>query len=383
MSLQKPPLRPEDFPVRERFAYLDHAGVGPLPAPAAKAVAEAARAFAAEGGLAEPVQPQAVRAAAARLMGVPVSDVAFVKNTTEGLGFVANGLEWAEGDRVVVPDLEFPSVLYPWLALEERGVVVDRLAPVGPGRRVTIEAFEEAIAADPPPKLVATSWVNYGRGYRVDLEALAVVAHARGALVCVDVIQGLGVLPASLDAWGVDVAMAGAHKWLLGPAGIGVLYVRPSVLERLRPLEPGWASVAHRRQWDNLELVLDASARRLEGGSVNLLGLSALAASLELLEHASVPAIRDHVLALTERVCGELAEAGAEILSDRSLEGRSGIVTFALPGTDPARAVEALRAAGVVAAARGGGVRVSPHGYTTEEEIDRLVEAVRALRSGR
>ena len=313
-------------------------------------------------------------------MGVPLADVAFVKNTTEGLGFVANGLAWDPGDRVVIPDLEFPSTLYPWLALRDLGVVVDVVPTVGPGCCLPAEAFAEVIAAGRAPKVVVTSWVQFGRGWRSDLAALAELCHDAGALLCADVIQGLGVVPAELEAWGVDFAMADAHKWLLGPEGIGVLYVRGSCLDRLRPLEPGWNSVAHREQWDNLELVWDSSARRLEGGSHNYAGIFALGASLGLLADAGLDAVWRHVDALCERACTGLAtEAGATILSDRSPGGRSPIVTFALDGRDPEVVRQHLLGAGVVASARGGGVRIAPHGYNTAEEIDRLVAAVGGL----
>jgi cysteine desulfurase/selenocysteine lyase len=296
---------------------------------------------------------------------------------------VANGLSWSPGDRVVVPDLEFPSTLYPWLALQDRGVVVDRVVPQGPGRCLPVKAFAEVVAGGPPPRVVATSWVQFGRGWRTDLPALAEITHDAGALLCVDVIQGLGVAPADFDAWGVDFAMADAHKWLLGPQGIGVLYVRGTCLEQLRPLEPGWASVAHREEWDNLELVWDDSARRLEGGTQNMVGIHGLGASIDLLLGLGMEAVWEHVLALTDQACEGLEQAGATVMSDRSPGGRSGVVTFAVDGYDPVTIVDALKAQGVVCSPRGGGVRLSPHGYNTGEEIDRLVEVVAGLLSSR
>lgn len=377
------PLARSDFPVTERWAYLNHAGVAPLPTPTVEAMHDYARGAAAEGSLSGEARTERageVRAAAAQLMGVPVSDVAFVKNTTEGLGFVANGLAWKPGERVVIPDLEFPSTLYPWLALRDLGVVVDVVPTVGQGRCLPVEAFAETIARGPPPKVVATSWVQFGRGWRTDLAALAEVGHDAGALVCADVIQGLGVVPAQLQAWGVDFAMADAHKWLVGPEGLGVLYVSAACLDLLRPLEPGWNSVAHREQWDNLELEWDTTARRLEGGSHNFAGIYALGASLELLAAAGVEAVWRHVDQLCQRACqGLAAEAGAAILCDRSPAGRSGIVTFGLDGWEPPEVNRHLLEQGIVCSPRGGGVRVSPHAYNTFEEIDRLVAAVAAL----
>lgn len=377
-----PPLAPSQFPVTERWAYLNHAGVAPLPSAAVEAMSGYARRVAAGGSLAveqHSARAEEVRATAARLMGVPASDVAFVKNTTEGLGFVANGLTWRPGDRVVVPDFEFPSTVYPWLALRDLGVVVDLVPPRGPGGSLPVEAFAEVMAAGPPPKVVATSWVQFGRGWRSDLAGLASLCHDAGALLCADVIQGLGAVPAELEAWGVDFAMADAHKWLLGPEGIGVLYVARRCLDSLRPLEPGWASVAHREEWDNRELIWHDDARRLEGGSSNSAGIHAMGASLDLLEGAGAEAVWGHVDELCDRACLGLAGAGATVLSDRSPGGRSGVVTFALEGHDPAAVHRHLLDAGIVTSPRGGGTRLAPHAYNTAEEIDRLVDALARL----
>ena len=369
------------FRAAGRWAYLNHAGVAPPSLPAVEAMHRCAL-LCAEGGSvpgeALDGRTEEVRASAARLMGVAVEGVAFVKNTTEGLGFVANGLEWAPGDRVVVPDHEFPSTLYPWLALRDRGVVVDLVPTSGPGRTVPLDAVAEVMASGPPPRLVATSWVQFGRGWRTDLAGLATLCRDAGALLCADVIQGLGVVPAELGAWGVDFAMADAHKWLVGPSGVGVLYVRPERLALLRPLEPGWASVAHREEWDNRELVWAPDARRLEGGSANVTGIHAMGASIELLLAAGVDRVWSYVSGLCDRLRSGLAAAGATVLSDGSPGGRSAIVSFEVEGHDPVDVVGRLRERDIVCSPRAGAIRVSPHGYNTAEEIDRLVDEVGA-----
>ncbi len=317
-----------------------------------------------------------VRATAARLIGVPTADVAFVKNTTEGVALVATGLDWLPGDRVVVPDLEFPTVLLPFLALEDRGVEVTRVQPEGGGRTLPLAAFRRAMESGRPPRVVATSWVQYGRGWRTDMAALGELCRDAGSLLVVDAIQGLGAVPADVSAWGADVVVASAHKWLLGPEGIGVLAVSESARTQVRPAHAGWASVAHRGDFADLRLVFDDSARRYEGGTLDVAGIHALGASLDLLDAAGIDAIWTHVCERTDQAVIGLAALGAEVCSDRSDAGRSGIVTFRLPGGSPIDQVAVLASHGIATAARGDGIRIAPHGYTTADEIDHLVGAV-------
>jgi cysteine desulfurase / selenocysteine lyase len=372
-----PPLDPRQFPLRHRYTYLDHAAIAPLPVDVAEAMKREVERVAESGVLAfrrAPERAERVRAAAAELMGVSADEVAFTKNTTEGLAFVANGLDWSPGDRVVVPDLEFPSVLYPWLALEDRGVRVDRVQPVGPGRSLPIGAFAEVIAAGRRPRVVCTSWVQFGRGWRTDLAALAELCHDAGALLCVDAIQGLGAIPAAFDAWGVDVASAGTHKWLLGPNGLGVVYVRRSRQDELRVLEPGWSSVPHRMEWDNLDFELDPTARRFEGGGTSAVNLAGLGAALDLLLAAGPRHVWAHLQGLIDELVGRLAQRGIDCLS-ALLEGRSGIITLAV-GPDPERVAEELLERGIVASARGGGLRLSPHAYLDEDDVATVAAAI-------
>lgn len=375
------------FPVAEHYTYFDHAGVAPITKAAADAVRWWALHFE-QNGRADYDELEhrmhRARQSAATLLGVPTDDVAFVKNTTEGLGFVASGLRWKPGDRVVVPDREFPSTIYPWLSLRDLGVQVDLVAPIGDGGALPTEAFEDAIADGPPPKVVATSWVNYGRGWRVDLAALASVCHEAGALLCADVMQGVGVIPADLATWDVDFAVVGAHKWLCAPRGLGVLYVAPRVRDQLRPLEPGWASVAHRGEWDNLDLVWDDSARRFEGGSPNVAGTVGLGASIDVLLEAGIARVWQHVDALCARLTERLnALPGVRVLSDRSGEGRSAVMTFVSDAMSADQLAERLEAKRFLCAPRGGGIRVSPHGYNDEAEVDAFVDAVSAALAAR
>lgn len=377
-----PPLPRDQFPVVEHRLSLNHAAVGPLPTVAVEAMTAVAHDFATIGSDAFEIWedlPDRARTLGGRLLGVPADDVALVKNTTEGLSFVASGLTWSPGDRVLVPDREFPSTLYPWLALRDQGVVVDLVEPRGDGWALPLEAFAERLA-EAPIRLVCTSWVQFGRGWRTDVAALASLCHEHGALLVVDVIQGAGVLPCDLAAWGVDAAAADGHKWMLGPEGVGLLYVEPALRDQLRVLEPGWASVPWRMEWDNLAFELDPTARRFEGGTPNTAGMAALAASTELLLDAGIEQVEAHVLELLAHAAAGLTELGATLLRSDDPAGRAGILTFSLPDHDAEALAAALGERGVLCSPRAGGVRISPHGYNDVDDVDRLVDLVASLR---
>ena len=369
------------FVVADRHAYLNHAEVAPLPKVACSALTEYAAEMCRRGSLASPEhvgRVEQVRARAAALLGVSADDVALVKNTTHALSLIASGLSWRPGDRVVVPACEYAANVSPWLALEDRGVTVDFIRPVGRREALPLEIFDECLTRR-PARLVAVSWVQFGRGWRTDMAGLARICHEHGALLCVDVVQGAGVLPADLAAWGVDFAAGGGHKWLLGPQGVGVLYVAPHCHDLLHAVTPPLPSGHEGGGSENLDLRGEDSAQRFEAGSRSVGLVCSLGGSLELLLQADPEAVWSHVDGLAGMAADALARAGAELLSDRN-EGRSGIVTFTVPGLEPARVCALLRGRGVVVSARGGGVRVSPHGYNDEEDILALVRAVADLR---
>jgi len=232
---------------------------------------------------------------------------------------------------------------------------------------------EEAI--DERTRLVSLSWVGFASGWRIDVAAAAELCHRRGCLFFLDAIQGLGVFPLDVQTAGVDFLAADGHKWLLGPEGAGILYVRREHLHLLRPLGVGWHSVINSGFTSDMNL--RPTAARYEGGTQNMAGMIGLGASLKLLTELGVgPAsspVAELVLSVTDYACERLASLGAVLLSPHEGANRSGIVTFQVPRHEPAVIRQALLAAGVVTSCRGGGVRISPHGYNTREEIDRLV----------
>ncbi len=365
-----------EMPVARQWAYFDHAAVSPLSGPACRAIARWNEDAQSNGDAYYPGwmrQLNDARQRAAELIHAQPEEIALVPNTTAGIGLVAEGYPWKEGDNVVLPDNEFPSNQYPWLNLISRGVEVRRV-PTEAGR-VPVEAL--ARACDARTQVVSVSWVAYASGWRQDLDELARIVHDRGALLFLDAIQGLGVFPLDVRQTPVDFLAADGHKWLLGPEGAGVFYLRREHLNLLRPIGVGWNSVAHDRDFTHIELDFKDTAERYEGGSMNMAGFIGLAASLELLLRYGQEAIGQRVLEITDLACRRLSAAGAIIESDRTGTRRSGIVSFRLPDRDPDALRRQCHQRQVVLSCRAGRLRISPHAYNDESDIDRLIDALR------
>ncbi|MCE9526483.1 MAG: aminotransferase class V-fold PLP-dependent enzyme [Planctomycetales bacterium] len=368
------------MPVTAKWAYFDHGAVGPLPEPTRAAIAAWLDEAANQGDVfwqGWSQQVERTRLDAAKLVGAGVEEIALIPNTTTGIGLVAEGFPWKRGDNVVTVANEFPSNLYPWLNLASRGVETRQVAV--DGGRVDLNRVAEAI--DGRTRLVSLSWVGFASGWRIDVAAAAELCHRRGCLFFLDAIQGLGVFPLDVQTASVDFFAADGHKWLLGPEGAGILYVRREHLGLLRPLGLGWHSVVNSGFTSDMNL--RPTAARYEGGTQNMAGMIGLGASLKLLTELGVgPAsstVAELVLSVADYACERLASLGAVLLSPREGANRSGIVTFQIPGQVPAEIRKTLLAEGIVTSCRGGGLRISPHGYAMREEIDRMMEVLRSI----
>ena len=360
------------MPAASRWSCFDHAAVCPLCGPATAAIEAWLEQAAGDAGTSWSrwrATVETLRESAARLVGADPDEIAVVRNTTEGIGLVAEGYRWRDGDNVVLPAGEFPSNLYPWLNLADRGVEVRTL----PFARDHVDPAEIDRACDDRTRVVAVSWVGFRTGYRIDLDAVAEIAHRHGALLFVDAIQGLGAFPIDVRATGIDFLAADGHKWLLAPEGAGILYVRRECLELLRPLGLGWNSVRHAGEFTNTELDVKPTASRYEGGSYNMAGIAALAAAVEWLSGFGIDVIGRRILELTDRLCERLEKSGAEVISVRDGERRSGIVSFAVPGREPRQVRRECHDRGVVINCRDGLLRASPHAYVNDDDIERLV----------
>jgi selenocysteine lyase/cysteine desulfurase len=370
------------MPIAERLVYFDHAAVAPLPATSRDAIQNWLTEATEQGDVLWPqwaARIEQLRKSAAQLIGADDREIALVPNTTTGINLVAEGYPWREGDNVVTLANEFPSNQYPWMNLASRGVQC---------RRVEVESgivdLEHLLAAcDERTRIVSVSWVGYATGWRIDVSHLAELCHRRGSLLFLDAIQGHGVFPLDVRAAGVDFLAADGHKWMLGPEGAGILYVKLEHLNRLRPLGCGWNSVVAGTDYTRIELMLRDAAARYEGGSQNMVGMIGLGASLDTLAACGLTKdaspLATQVLAVTDYACERLERIGATFLAPRVGGHRSGIVTFQLPGREPNDIRKHLASAGIVVRCRAGGVRISPHAYNTVNEVDRMMDALATL----
>jgi cysteine desulfurase/selenocysteine lyase len=371
------PLPRSEFAVTRNYAYLNHAAVGVLPNRTRTALREFIDAHASAGiaGLWNRYEARMgeFRDRIAAFIGAPPGTIATLRNTGDGANTIARGFPWQPGDRIVLPDNEFPANVQPWLPSRDAGA---KIVFVQSAReRLTADVLRRHI--DKRTKVVTVSWVSFEDGYRHDLAALAEVAHANGAIFCVDAIQGLGAFSLDVQAMGIDALYCGGAKWLLALQGVSFLYLAPALLDRLSLAMPGWRSVADMWSFRQYEQPPAADATRFEGGTPNFIGVLSLDESIAEIEAAGTARISRHVLELTDRLVDGLRSAGASIASLRNGEERSGIVTFNLEGGDSIALGKALQREGVVTTYRQNGIRVAPHGYNTPEEMDRLVDLVR------
>jgi selenocysteine lyase/cysteine desulfurase len=362
----------DELPVTRQWAFLDHAAVAPLSGRARTAFEEWAADLTENGHVNERrwlERIEQARALAGRLINADPLDIAFIKNTSEGIGIVAEGLPWQSGDNMVTAAEEYPANIYPWMNLANRGVEV-RLVPSRAGR-VEIDEIRQAI--DSRTRLVSLSYVEFASGFRNDLDRVGSLCRERGILFFVDAIQGLVVLPLDVQQTPIDFLAADGHKWLLGPEGAGIFYIRRDLIERLHPVGIGWNSVIHSRDFSRIDFRLKPHAGRWESGSLNVAGIVALGGSLELLLEIGVPAIRDRVLELTDHLCERAARAGLTVFSSRAPAEKSAIVSL-VPDDDVRALVRRCREQYIVINQRAGRIRVSPHFYNATEELDRAVE---------
>ena len=362
------------FPVTRNFAYLNHAGVAPISTRVHAAIERCCSNALHYGAFQYPVhfdqEIEHSRKLAARLLNASSGEIAFIKNTTEGLGLVANGVDWKEGDEVITCDLEYPSNVYPWWSLQARGVKTIMLRQEN--HAVPMAQLKEALRR-PRVRLLSISSVEFGSGARNDLEQIGALCKQYGVLFCVDAIQSLGCFPLAPHACGIDFLAADGHKWLLSVEGSGIFFCKRESLPALTPLTVGWRSVKNNQNFDHYRMELQDNAGRFEEGTPNTPGIMGLGSAIELLLEIGIEKIAERVLTLTDYLVEGLQTRGAQVLSPRGPGAASGIVAFQVAGETPAATAKRLHQAKVFVVPRRGAVRASPHFYNSQEDIDRLL----------
>lgn len=374
MSINWDAIR-EEFPVTERWIYLNHAGVSPMSRRTVTAMKRFLEDCEANGAV-NAVQWSKVvnetREKLATLIHADVDEIAFVKNTTQGILIAANGIDWRSGDNCIITDMEFPANVYPWMALSRIGVET-RFVKARNGR-ILVDDIEAAM--DARTRVVSISWVEFSNGFRNDIERIGEVCYERGVLFVLDAIQGLGALDIDVKRARVDVLTADAHKWLLGPEGIGCFYCSRNALEQLITTNIGWKSVVGYNDYFTYDLTLLPNAQRFEEGSLNTVGIHGLNAAVSMLLEIGIPEIERRVLHLTNILIDGLIRKGYQITSSLESHERSAIVAFTSSKWSPQYLVSLLREHRIIACVRGNAVRLSPHFYNSEEEMDRVIDVL-------
>jgi cysteine desulfurase/selenocysteine lyase len=309
-----------------------------------------------------------VRNAAARMIHANPTEIAIVKNTSEGIATVAIGIDWKPGDKVVAFEEEFPANYYPWKRLESKGVRIEWLPATAP-----LEAID---AAAKGARLLSISFVQYLSGYRANLEAIGEICHRRGCLFFVDAIQGMGAFPIDVRKAKIHALAADGHKWMLGPEGCGVLYIQQDLQDSIEPVEFGYTNVAAGSDYGTRNMTLRSDAGRYECGTLNTVGCFGLRAAMEFVMEVGIEQIAKQVQERADQIAQGVRKKGYELAIERTSETGAGIVSFRKEGMNCRMLVRELQDKGFLTAARQGWVRASPHFYIQPEDIERFLSFI-------
>lgn len=364
----------EQFPIVDRCIYFNHAAVGPISRVVEKAMVEYTRLHA------EMIDHQRKvarskyhdgRCLVARLVNASPERIAYIQNTSHGLSLIAGGLAWQEGDNVVVPGEEFPSNYLVWKSLEAKGVAL-RTWPMVVGR-LTADTLQGLV--DDRTRLVAVSHVQFHNGFRCDPANFTEICRRHDALLVIDGTQSVGAMGIDVQGCGIDALVVGAHKWLLGPLGVGFMALSDKAFDRIAVSTVGWLSVndpfEFRRELDFLP-----HGGRFEPGTENAAGLYGLLARVEQIHEFGIDNIERRILALNQQMAEGALGKGYQISTPRGPGEQSGILIIKHPDHPNASVLECLNDAKVLVSERSGGIRISPHYYNSEDEVAEVLQAL-------
>jgi len=364
------------FPVTDEYIYMNHSAVCPLSTRVRDAMNSLIDDVTRNGSVNYSDWLRAyehTRASAARLVNARPHEIAFMRNTSDAISAVANGIDWREGDNVVTCNVEFPANIYPWMRLRtERGIKM-KMAAEREGR---IDTEELLSLVDDRTRVVAISWVQFASGFRSDLARIGKFCRERGVIFCVDAIQGLGGLHLDVARDHVDAFAADAHKYLLGPEGVALFYVSDRVIDRIKPTVVGWTSVKDYERYLDYDLDYRDGALRFECGTLNTVGVYGLGAAIDFFLETGPQKIEQYLLSLSDYLAELLVSKGYEITVSRQAGETSAIVTCKHEKHSPGNLYRQLLAKKIITAPRVKRLRISPHFYNTREEVDALVAAL-------
>lgn len=364
------------FPVTRNYIYMNHAAVAPLSTSARDAMAALLDDVTLNGTANYDKWCETyenTRKAAARLVNAKQHEIAFMRNTSDGISAIANGIDWKSGDNVVTCNVEFPSNIYPWLRLCGERSVQLKMAEERNGR---VDAEELLSLIDQRTRVVAISWVQFASGFRADLQRIGKFCRERGVVFVVDAIQGLGGLALDVERDYIDAFAADAHKYLLGPEGTALLFVSERIIDRIKPVVVGWTSVKNHEDYLNYDLDYRDGAGRFECGTLNTAGVYGLGAAIDLFLKVGPRHIEEYLIGLTDYLAERLTARGYQVYCSRRPGEKSAIVTCTHRDHSAGEINKQLAARNIIVAPRIGRVRISPHFYNTRQEVDSLVNAL-------
>jgi len=362
----------KEFPVTDEIIFFDHARVAPLPERVRRVVTafvDDATRFGTVHYETWMLELERTRKKFAQLIHANLDEVAFVKNTSEGISIVANGFDWQSGDNVVIPDIEFPANVYPWWNLKQRGVETRMVKSVE--GRVLFDDLAKLV--DDRTRILSISSVECNSGFRNDLNRIGTFCKDKGVLFFVDAIQSLGVLPMDVKRDHIDFLSADGHKWMLSVEGLGGFYISKAAVDKIRPVTMGWGNVVNAENFMDYDFTFKKDAKKFEEGTPNMMSIHAFGAALGLLMETGIDNIEKRVMDLGNRIIEELNRRDIEIYSSTLSDERSGNISFVL-NKNINELYSYMLEKKVKLTVRDGLVRLSPHFYNNEDEILRVFD---------
>jgi len=364
----------KEFPIKQKIIYFNNASIGPISYRVISNITNFLNDVRDNGRVHYPDWCQyadtVIKGDIAKLIGADSSEIAFVKNTTEGILIVSNGIDWKPKDNVIIADIEYPSNVYCWMNLERKGVSIKWVK--NKAGRILVEDVEALI--DKNTRLVSLSAVQFSNGFKLDLERLGNLCRKRKILLNLDAIQWLGALHMDLSKYHIDFLSAGGHKWLLGPMGTGIFYCNKNSMDYIHPQNVGYHSVDKSEDHMDYELVFRPNAGRFEEALVNFPGIWGLHEAIKIFLELGTEKVERHIYELVSHAIEGLKAKGYEIISPLGEKERSGILSFRPPTVSSEEVYANLIKNDINVAIRAGNLRMSPSIYNDHEEVDRFLK---------